>query len=692
MSIVGTTLLSIVVPPVDQVFRIRFRVVHALPFGAILGTEFVYRHRSIITFEDGGSFKPTLDTQAVSLLLPHAPPNTRLRTPGQYPEEMEGYDATHLDPLPAEAKSPTLQSGWTAAPFGRRSGRIRCQHTGDILQPSPHLRTANTPPLPRQETFFAVDRQTEDLGDQDDQPPQVMTMEALGLGSTLWEDEGSLQWTVTLSDTQDVDERVSTEAEAELVGPQPNTSHLKLIFPLKPFDLEGDVRIGIAKGAQWFTAGSPLRVKLVNRSTSSKSIGGGVQVAIAYGTNSSDIEGILLLKEPKKSQSPIPNTSSSMKEPEIARSGEPDSQIRVCDANTGQLGPEGQHWLLKILEDANARGAFPAGPKIVPAWNGREVTLPLKDAFKNAPPCACRPQHYSLIEAEAVNKQTAKWLEADVVEFSNSECCSQTLLVRKPNGDFSLCIDYRELNKRLKSDQGGLGSLSSMHRDGKDNKFFTLLDMPAAFHQLKIGEKDRDKTAFRGADGRLYQFRRCGFGLKTISSVFTASLRDTLRPALDRGVKKWLVNVLLHSKTFKEHLELLEFVLNLLIEAGFSIHFDKSELCFSKVEFLGVMVGREGVRIAPSKIKAFQDMRMPRTVGEVRTFLGLANFLRNHVANFSAVTAPLTDLLGDERFRHRRANRLAVPWWSPAQTDAFYAGTSRSRCTQTPAKSRRARS
>lgn len=145
-----------------------------------------------------------------------------------------------------------------------------------------------------------------------------------------------------------------------------------------------------------------------------------------------------------------------------------------------------------------------------------------------------------------------------------------------------------------------------------------------------------------------------------------------MRPALHRGVKMWLDGVLLHTKTLEEHIDLLEFVVDLLIKAGFSIHFDKSEFCFSEVGFLGVLVGRDGVRIAPSKTKASQDLQMPRTVGEVRAFLGLANFLRDHVENFSAVTAPLTNLLREERFKHRRANRLVVPW-SPAQTDAFYA-------------------
>lgn len=111
MSIVGTTLLALIFLPVDRVFRVRFRVMHALPVGVILGTDFMYRHRSIITFEDSRSFKATPDAQVVPLLLPHAPPNTRLGKPEQCPGEIERSEAAHLHPMPTETKSFTPPEG-----------------------------------------------------------------------------------------------------------------------------------------------------------------------------------------------------------------------------------------------------------------------------------------------------------------------------------------------------------------------------------------------------------------------------------------------------------------------------------------------------------------------------------------------------------------------------------------------------
>lgn len=348
-----------------------------------------------------------------------------------------------------------------------------------------------------------------------------------------------------------------------------------------------------------------------------------------------------------------------------------DLGVRVSEANTGQLGPESRTELLKILEEFNGKGLFPRNPKVVPVVHGREVPLPLID--ENVTPVACKPQKYSPMAASIVNKQSDVWHEATVTRHSTSSWCSQTVLVPKSNGEWRVCIDYRALNKLLKTDSGGLGDISAMHDRIKGSKYFTLLDLPQAYHQLPIKEEDRHKTAFRDATGRLFEFNCCSFGLQTIPAVFSASLGDLLRELRKRGgLESWLDDVLLHNKTLAEHLAAIRELLQLLVDAGYSVHFGKSEFCFSEVEFLGVMVGRDGTRAAPSKVKAIQEMAMPTNVGEVRAFLGIAGFLRGFIPNFSALVAPISDLLRNKAFNSRRARRLPVPW-GHEQAAAFLA-------------------
>lgn len=655
MKIIGTSLLPLVFPPVDRVFRARVRVVEDLPVGLILGAAFMRRYNSVLFFEGGGWFKPTRDSARVPMLDPKPRP-----TPRPWREDLnvlqgpEGEGATSVVP------------GWKAAKWGIRSGRKRCQVTGKILTTDPNSLPATLPPV-SQDTFCSLEWRAERGEEPITPPPEVLSIEALDLGSTAWEDGSSLRWPVVVTTSYTLEGRVSIEVDAHLLGPQPYTAQLLLVFPLKPFDLEGDAGLCIAKGVQWWRPGSAPKIKLVNRTTLVKTLAMGVQVATAYATNCDDVERMLLLKDP----TPTPASSRDEKPypSPTAPDEEPDPGVRVTNANTGQLNHEYRSRLLEILQKFNLLRLFPKNNKIVPVLHGREVSIPLID--ENVRPVACKQQVHNPVQAAAINKQVDIWLEADVVDYSNSGWCARTVLSKKSNGDLRLCIDYRGLNALTKKDSGGLGTLATMHHRVKGSKFFTLLDIPSAYHHLLIRKEDRKKTAFRDARGRLYEFKRCGFGLTTVPAVFSAHLGDTLRPVLDKGVEKWLDDILLYSETLDEHLTLIDEVLTLLHKAGYTVHFDKCEFCFSEVEFLGVMVGREGVRPAPSKVEALKELEMPATVGEVRSFLGLAGYLRNFVPNFSGLTAPITDLLRDKSFSSRKARSLPVPW-GPAQTEAFH--------------------
>ena len=195
----------------------------------------------------------------------------------------------------------------------------------------------------------------------------------------------------------------------------------------------------------------------------------------------------------------------------------------------------------------------------------------------------------------------------------------------------------------------------------KGSKYFSSIDLKAAFHQLPLKKSDRHKTAFRDPTGRLLEWNVASFGITSSPAVFSASLGDDLREVLRKGVEKWLDDILVHNKTFEEHLALLRRVLLILIAHGYTGNFKKSEFCLAEIEYLGVMVGRDGVRPAPSKVKAVQELELPTTVGEVRSFLGLAGYLRGFVQDFSGITAPISDLLRNKEFSSKRARNRPVP-------------------------------
>lgn len=212
--------------------------------------------------------------------------------------------------------------------------------------------------------------------------------------------------------------------------------------------------------------------------------------------------------------------------------------------------------------------------------------------------------------------------------------------------------------------------MGAMHYRMRGANFATVVDLAPAYMQLPIKEADKHKTAFRDANGRLWEFNVCGFGLKTVPAAFSARLDDDLNPVLQKGVEKWLDDLLLHSKTLDEHLVLIKEVLLLLSRGGYSVHFYKCKWCFPELEFLGVMVGRAGIRPSPAKTEALAQLAQPTTVAEVRAFLGLAGFLRDFVPDFSAIVAPITDILRSKEFNTRKARNKQIPWGSE-QTQAM---------------------
>ncbi|CAB1114741.1 unnamed protein product [Ectocarpus sp. CCAP 1310/34] len=477
-----------------------------------------------------------------------------------------------------------------------RSGRARNLETGEFVAA---VEEAAHSPLgpPTGDVFCAADWRESLEKDHGAPPAEIEMMAALDLGTTAWEDNATLQWPVFLEHKQVVPGRVSVEIDALTHDPRPFAAQLLVVIPLHLFDPGEGADIAVARGVQWWTPGTAPKVKLMNRTTHTKSIDAGVQIATSYATNCDNVERMLLIKEPVPPEAELepPPLESPTSEPGIV---EPDEGIRRFDP----------------------------------------------------------------VPADIINSQVDKMLEQKIIDYSDSQWCARISPQKKKDGTIRLAMGYRPLNALTKKNSRGIGTLQTMHHRVRKSKWFTLLDLPQAYHQIAIKASDRPKTAFRDARGRLYHFNRCSFGLTTIPAVFSALLGNTLRPVESGGcVERWLDDILIHTESLEEHFKVLEEVLDLLQKAGYTVHFRKSLFCRAEVEFPGVMVGRSGVRPPLSKIKPLTEMESPATVGELRSFVGMANFLRDFVKDFSAIIAPITDILRNMNFQHQASEEQTHP-------------------------------
>ncbi|GKE19132.1 putative reverse transcriptase domain-containing protein, partial [Tanacetum coccineum] len=173
--------------------------------------------------------------------------------------------------------------------------------------------------------------------------------------------------------------------------------------------------------------------------------------------------------------------------------------------------------------------------------------------------------------------------------------------------------------------------------------YFSKIDLQSGYHQLQVYEDDIPKTAFRTRYGH-FQFTVMPFGLTNAPAVFMDLMNRVCKPYLDKFVIVFIDNILIYSKTKKDHEVHLRLVLELLRKEKLYAKFFKCEFWLQEVHFLGHVVNQSRIHVDPSKIEAVKNWKAPTTSSEIRSFLGLAGYYRRFIANFSKIAKPLTSL------------------------------------------------
>ncbi|KAA3470147.1 reverse transcriptase [Gossypium australe] len=173
---------------------------------------------------------------------------------------------------------------------------------------------------------------------------------------------------------------------------------------------------------------------------------------------------------------------------------------------------------------------------------------------------------------------------------------------------------------------------------------FSKIDLRSGYYWLRVKESDVPKTSFRTRYG-YYEFLVIPFGLMNASAMLMDLLNRIFRPYLDRFVVVFIDDILIYSCDETQHAEHLRIMLQTLREKQLYAKFSKCEFWLHEVGFLGHIVSASGIRVDPSKILAILELKPPRNMSKVRSFLGLAGYYRWFVKGFSMIATPLTKLL-----------------------------------------------
>ena len=287
---------------------------------------------------------------------------------------------------------------------------------------------------------------------------------------------------------------------------------------------------------------------------------------------------------------------------------------------------------------------------------------------KGAPPVSTCLRRIPYALREELEKELEELQRSGCIEESNSPYTSALVLVRKKGGGLRICVDYRALNRDTVPDKYPIPRIDELiDRVGACKaKIFSALDLMKGYHQVKVRDEDKPKTAFVCHQG-LYQYRRMPFGLTNAPATFQQLIDKLFNKKRWPFVFTYLDDILIASKSTEEHFEHVSAVLTKLTEVGLRLRPEKCSFARTEIEYLGHTITPSGVKPNNEKVKAVQEYPQPKSAQEIKAFLGLVNFYRNHIQNLGVLIKPLTELTRIDK----ATGKTVVFKWSEECQKAF---------------------
>ena len=249
-----------------------------------------------------------------------------------------------------------------------------------------------------------------------------------------------------------------------------------------------------------------------------------------------------------------------------------------------------------------------------------------------------------LAKRGVITEEVARMLRCGVIQPSSSPWSSPIVLIKKKDGGWRFCVDYRRLNDLTKKDKHPLPRIDDMLDRLSEGKYFSSVDLNSGYWQIAMDEGSYEPTAFTVAEGH-YEFVKMPFGLTNAPATFQRGMQMILAYVNYKICLCFLDDVIIFSKTFWQHLYDILCVLLALMRAGVKLSGKKCEFFKKSIDFLGHVVSAEGIATQKAKTEVISKMLTPRNEKELRSFLGLTGYYRKFCQDYAVVAAPLYAML-----------------------------------------------
>ena len=275
-------------------------------------------------------------------------------------------------------------------------------------------------------------------------------------------------------------------------------------------------------------------------------------------------------------------------------------------------------------------------------------------------PIRCKPYPLPYAMREELRNEVDTMLEMGVVRPSTSPYASPIVMVKKKDGSNRVCVDFRKLNKITEVDPEPMTTAEDLFRRLSGKKYLSKIDLTKGYWQIPVAPEDVHKTAFVTPDGQ-YEFTRMPFGMVNSGATLVRGLRKILEGM--PGVGSYVDDIVIYNDNWEDHVKTLKELFGRLRKARITARPTKCLLGAGRMEFLGHQVGGDVITPSRDNLEKVRNTPRPTTKKQVRSFLGLVGYYRDHIPAFAEISAPLTDLL-----KKRKAEHIQ---WSEAQERAY---------------------
>ncbi|GFX05822.1 retrovirus-related Pol polyprotein from transposon 17.6 [Trichonephila clavipes] len=258
-------------------------------------------------------------------------------------------------------------------------------------------------------------------------------------------------------------------------------------------------------------------------------------------------------------------------------------------------------------------------------------------------------QRYSrlpFVEQKIDKKQIQEWLNGDIIKPSCSDYAAPIVLCKKKNGEHILCVDYRNLNRKMIKDKFPLLLIEVLDKL-EHSKVYTSLDLKNGFFHVPMFLNSTKYISFVTHEGQ-YEFLHVPFGLSNSPSVFQRFIYTVLRKLIrDNILIVYMNDLLIPSQNEAEGLNKLRFVLQTAADFGLELNLKKCNFLQHKIEFLGYIIENGTLKPSPSKTQTVQNFPQPQTPRQLQSFSVLTSYFRKFIPIYARIARPLSDLLRD---------------------------------------------